>query len=128
MPGVQSPCIQYPISCLDDLSQIAVGRNAYARPAIPGAQKLVAIGDDFWIENDSGERVYKVDGKPCACARPWSSKTPPETSCVRFRTHVADQGQHGDRDPDGRRLAMVKKALIAPLRDRWTVMSPTAQT
>ena len=24
-------------------------------------------------------------------------------------------------DPDGRRLAMVKKALIAPLRDRWTV-------
>jgi uncharacterized protein YxjI len=26
-------------------------------------QKLVGIGDDFWIENDRGERVYKVDGK-----------------------------------------------------------------
>src|SRR5262249_52684748 len=26
-------------------------------------QKLVSIGDDFWIENDHGERAYKVDGK-----------------------------------------------------------------
>jgi hypothetical protein len=26
-------------------------------------QKLVSIGDDYWIENDRGERVYKVDGK-----------------------------------------------------------------
>ena len=26
-------------------------------------EKLLAIGDDFWIENDQGERAYKVDGK-----------------------------------------------------------------
>ncbi len=26
-------------------------------------QRLVSIGDDYWIENDRGERVYKVDGK-----------------------------------------------------------------
>ena len=26
-------------------------------------QKLVLIGDDYWIENDQGERVFKVDGK-----------------------------------------------------------------
>jgi uncharacterized protein YxjI len=26
-------------------------------------QNLVAIGDDFWIENHRGERVYKVHGK-----------------------------------------------------------------
>ena len=26
-------------------------------------QELVSIGDDYWIENDRGERVYKVDGK-----------------------------------------------------------------
>jgi LURP-one-related len=25
--------------------------------------KLLAIGDDFWIENDRGERAYKVNGK-----------------------------------------------------------------
>src|SRR5688500_1614173 len=26
-------------------------------------EKLLAIGDDFWIEDDAGERVYKVNGK-----------------------------------------------------------------
>jgi len=26
-------------------------------------EKLVSIGDDFWIENDRGEKVFKVDGK-----------------------------------------------------------------
>src|SRR5689334_56356 len=26
-------------------------------------QKMLSIGDDYWIENDAGERVFKVDGK-----------------------------------------------------------------
>ena len=26
-------------------------------------QRMVAIGDDFWIENDRGQKVFKVDGK-----------------------------------------------------------------
>jgi uncharacterized protein YxjI len=26
-------------------------------------EKLLSIGDDYWIEDESGERVFKVDGK-----------------------------------------------------------------
>ena len=26
-------------------------------------EKVFAIGDDFWIEDDSGERAFKIDGK-----------------------------------------------------------------
>ena len=26
-------------------------------------QKMFSIGDDFWIENQEGQRVFKVDGK-----------------------------------------------------------------
>jgi len=26
-------------------------------------EKLLSIGDDFWIENADGERAYKVNGK-----------------------------------------------------------------
>ena len=26
-------------------------------------QKLVSIGDDYWIEDEHGDRVFKVDGK-----------------------------------------------------------------
>jgi uncharacterized protein YxjI len=26
-------------------------------------EKLFAIGDDFWIEDENGDRAFKVDGK-----------------------------------------------------------------
>ena len=26
-------------------------------------RKLFSIGEDYWIENDQGQRVFKVDGK-----------------------------------------------------------------
>jgi hypothetical protein len=26
-------------------------------------QKILSIGDDYWIENAEGQRVYRVDGK-----------------------------------------------------------------
>ena len=32
-------------------------------PTFQMRQKVMAIGDDFWIEDDGGNRVFKVDGK-----------------------------------------------------------------
>ncbi len=29
-------------------------------------EKMVSIGDDFWIENDRGLKAFKVDGKGAA--------------------------------------------------------------
>ena len=26
-------------------------------------EKMVSIGDDFWIENNHGQKVFKIDGK-----------------------------------------------------------------
>jgi uncharacterized protein YxjI len=26
-------------------------------------EKLLSIGDDFWIENDQGQRIFRVDAK-----------------------------------------------------------------
>jgi uncharacterized protein YxjI len=62
-------------------------------------QKMVAIGDDFWIENDRGEKVYKVDGK----------------ALLRVKDSMEIEGPHGEQ------LGMVKKALITPVRERWVV-------
>ena len=85
-------------------------------------QRLVSFGDDFWIENDQGQKVFKVDGK-----------------MMRVRDTLFFEDAHGNRhcklqekmvrvkdsmeieDMDGNRMAMVKKALISPLRDRWVV-------
>src|SRR5436190_24277117 len=44
-----------------------MGREASEEAAPQSAyrmqEKLLSIGDDFWIENGAGERVYKVNGK-----------------------------------------------------------------
>ena len=32
-------------------------------PKFQMREKLMAIGDDFWIEDDDGHKVYKVNGK-----------------------------------------------------------------
>ena len=49
-------------------------------------QKLVSIGDDFWIETDRGERAFKVDGKALRVRQTLSSRTPPGKSCARSRS------------------------------------------
>ncbi len=85
-------------------------------------EKMVSIGDDFWIENGQGQRVFKVDGK-----------------ALRVRDTLVFRDTHGNevckiqqrlgrvRDtmeiegPNGDRIAMVKKAMITPLRDRFVV-------
>ena len=85
-------------------------------------QRVLSIGDDYVIENDRGERVFKVDGK-----------------ALRVRKTLLFEDMHGRElckiqermlrvkdsmeieDPGGRRIAMVKKAMITPLRERWVV-------
>ena len=85
-------------------------------------QKMVAIGDDFWIENEQGQRVFKVDGK-----------------ALRVRQTLIFEDAHGNElckiqermlrikdsmeveAPNGGQIAMVKKALITPVRERWVV-------
>ena len=85
-------------------------------------EKLVSIGNDFWIEDDQGHKAFKVDGK-----------------ALRVRDTVKFEDAHGNElckiqekklrvkdsmeieDAHGKRIAMVKKAVITPVRDRWTV-------
>lgn len=85
-------------------------------------QNLISIGDDFWIENEAGQKVFKVDGK-----------------VLRIRKTLVFEDMNGDtlcqikerlltikdtmvvEDANGKDLAVIKKALIAPLRDKWDV-------
>ena len=85
-------------------------------------QNLIAIGDDFWIENDRGERVFKVDGKALRLRKTLAFEdTDGNQLCTIQERKLSIRDSMEIEDAGGRRLAMVKKALIAPLRDRWTV-------
>ncbi len=93
------------------------GKNHYQM-----RQKMFAIGDDFWIENDRGERVFKVDGKALRIRSTLvlEDRSGREVARIQERMlRVKDSMEI--EDANGRRVGMVKKALITPIRDRWVV-------
>ena len=85
-------------------------------------QKMVSIGDDFWIENERGEKVYKVDGKALRVRstlifedRNGQEQCKIQEKMARVRDTMDIEG------PDGKTIATVKKAMITPVRERFTV-------
>ncbi len=85
-------------------------------------QKLVSVGDDYWIENDRGERVYKVDGKALRLRKTLIFEDAHGAELVKIQERMLRARDSMEiEDRAGNRVAMVKKAVITPVRDRWTV-------
>jgi uncharacterized protein YxjI len=82
-------------------------------------EKLLSIGDDYWIENDSGERAYKVDGKALRLRDTFElqdvsgahvAKIQERKLTVRDAMKIESAAGH----------ATVRKALVG-FRDRFTI-------
>ena len=85
-------------------------------------QKMISIGDDYWIENEDGERVYRVDGKALRVRNTLDLEDTHGAKLCRIQTRMLNIRDTMEIEgPDGNRLALVKKALISPLRERWNV-------
>ena len=85
-------------------------------------QRLVSIGDDYWIETD--DRPARLQGRRqgAAAAQDADLRGPDGHKLAKIQERVARIKDTMEiEDDDGHRVAMVKKALITPLRDRWTV-------
>ncbi len=85
-------------------------------------QRFFTIGDRFFIENDEGQRAFRV-----------------ENNILRIRTTLRFQDMQGNdiykiqeqlarirdtmkiEDADGNVVATVHNALVTPLRDRWKI-------
>jgi len=83
-------------------------------------QRMISIGDDYVIENDRGERVFKLDGKALRIRKTivFEDMDGHELCKIQERMlHIKDSMEI--ETPDGDRIAMVKKAMITPLRERW---------
>jgi uncharacterized protein YxjI len=93
------------------------GKNRYQM-----REKLVSIGDDFWIENERGEKVFKVDGKALRVRQTliFEDRNRRELAKIQERMLRIKDSMEVE-GPGGENVAMVKKALIAPLRERWIV-------
>jgi len=84
-------------------------------------EKLFAIGDDFWVENEGGQRAYKVNGKALRVRDTLVLESPhgEELYSIQEKMVRVRDTMHIERG--GRQVATVKKALITPLRERFSI-------
>ena len=85
-------------------------------------EKLLSIGDDSWIEDAAGEHVFKVNGKALRVRQTLILEDLDGNELCKIqerKLRVKDSMEI--EGPDGERVAMVKKAMITPLRARFDV-------
>ena len=85
-------------------------------------EKLVSIGDDFWIENAQGQKTFKVDGKALRVRQTLKFEDAHGHELCKIQERkVRVKDSMEVEDAHGHQVAMVKKALVSPVRDRFTV-------
>ena len=84
-------------------------------------EKLASIGDDFWIENGAGQRVFKVDGKAVRVRDTLQLKDMQGNVVAEIQEKVARVKDTMDIARNGQTIATVKKALVTPVRARFSV-------
>jgi uncharacterized protein YxjI len=83
-------------------------------------EKLLAIGDDFWIENDQGERAYKVNGKALRIRQTFVLEDPSGDEVVRIQERKLSIRDKIAIERHGHTAATVHKALVG-IRDRFAI-------
>ena len=85
-------------------------------------EKMVSIGDDFWIENSAGKRTFKVDGKALRVRDTLNFEDAHgNTLCKIQERKLRVKDSMEVEDANGNNVATVKKAIVSPVRDRFTV-------
>ena len=84
-------------------------------------EKMFAIGDDYWIETDGGQPAFKVDGKALRVRKTLVLETPEGEEVLRIEKKILSIRDTMEIERDGKALATVSKALMAPLRDRFSI-------
>jgi uncharacterized protein YxjI len=84
-------------------------------------EKLFAIGDDFWVENEGGQRAFKVNGKAFRVRDTLVLESPRGEELYSIQEKMVRVRDTMDIERGGRQVATVKKALITPLRERFSI-------
>ena len=83
--------------------------------------QMFSIGDDFWIENDDGERAFKVDGKALRIRDTFVLETTEGKELFTIKERKLSIRDKMAIERDGKTVATVRKALVTPLRERFSI-------
>jgi uncharacterized protein YxjI len=83
-------------------------------------QRLLSIGDDYWIEREDGTRAFHVDGKALRIRKTFVLEDTTGREVAKLQERKLTIRDKMEIERDGRDLATVKKALIG-IRDRFSI-------
>ena len=83
-------------------------------------EKMFAIGDDYWIEKD-GEKAFKVNGKALRIRDTLVLESPGGDELFTMQEKKLSVRDKMEVEHDGKTVATIKKALVSPLRDRYSI-------
>jgi uncharacterized protein YxjI len=84
-------------------------------------EKVFALGDDYWVENDAGERAFKVDGKVLRLRNTFALQDPSGAELYKVQKKLLKIRDTMGIERGGETVATVKKALITPFRERFAI-------
>ena len=84
-------------------------------------EQVFALGDDYWVENDAGERAFKVDGKVLRLRNTFALLDPSGAELYKVQKKLLKVRNTMGIERGGQTVATVKKALITPFRERFSI-------
>jgi uncharacterized protein YxjI len=84
-------------------------------------ERMLSIGDDFWITDEQGDRVFLVDGKALRLRATLELKDGSGRILATVRKKLIAMRDTMEIEQDGAVVASVRKALISPLHHKSTI-------
>ncbi len=84
-------------------------------------EQMFAIGDDYWIETGGGRPAFKVDGKALRIRKTLILQAPEGDELLTIRKKLLSIRNTMEIEREGETVATVRKALVTPLRDRFSI-------
>jgi uncharacterized protein YxjI len=84
-------------------------------------RQLLAVGEDFWIQNAQGENVYRLDGKVLALTQTFALEDVNGNELARMQAEMFALRRTMDVERGGKVVATVRKAFINILGQSFSV-------
>ncbi|MBX4179458.1 LURP-one-related/scramblase family protein, partial [Streptomyces geysiriensis] len=83
--------------------------------------RLLGFGDDYWIEDDDGNKVFLVDGKAMRLRDTWELKDAQGRVLVDIHQKMLALRDTMVIERDGEPLARIKRKRLSLLRNHYRV-------
>jgi uncharacterized protein YxjI len=83
-------------------------------------EKLLSIGDDYWIEDEDGRRAFRVDGKAVRVRQTFVLEDAEGSEVAKIQERKLSVRDKMEIERGGDTVATIKKAIVG-IRDRFSI-------